>query len=298
MSAMFRILVLTIFIDAIASNSVYPPTKVIQLSLGVSKAAYLPLPTRRFIKNGAIIENISTMMPRRPFPLIYLPPKYDPAQDKEACSITGWKAEAYENRETEVLKFTHDEQKIVVFGFRGTEPFSVTDWLGNFNLQPGAFEINGTPVSIHKGFVKRYGYISSWFENEYMKVPADYSIVLTGHSLGGAEATVAAAFVAERLNRRPDAVVTFGSPYPGLLSFKKYYNKAVGCDRTVRMTAKCDPFTKVPMTVRGYLHVCDGVEVNGRTGISFIRAHILYEGYERGIKRKYTNIKEVSFGCD
>lgn len=78
--------------------------------------------------------------------------------------------QAYENRETEVLEFIHDEQKIVVFGFRGTEPFSITDWLGNFNLQPGAFDINGTPVSIHKGFVKRYGYISSWFENEYMKV--------------------------------------------------------------------------------------------------------------------------------
>ena len=109
---------------------------------------------------------------------------------------------------------------------------------------------------------------------------------------------MAAAFVAERLKRRPDAVVTFGSPYPGLLSLKKYYNKVVGCDRSVRMTAKCDPFTKVPMTVPGYLHVCDGVEVNGRTGLSFIKAHILYQGYERGIKNKYTNINEINFGCD
>lgn len=101
MNTMFKILVMTIFVDAIASNSVYPPTKVIQLSLGVSKAAYLPLPTRRYIKNGAIIENISTMMPRRPLPLIYLPPKYDPAQDKAACSVTGWKAKVKEPRNTQ-----------------------------------------------------------------------------------------------------------------------------------------------------------------------------------------------------
>lgn len=125
-----------------------------------------------------------------------------------------------------------------------------------------------------------------------------YSIVLTGHSLGGAEATVAAVFVAERLNRRPDAVVTFGSPYPGLLSLKKYYTKVVGCDRTVRITAKCDPFTRVPMTIPGYLHTCDAVEVNGRTGFSFINAHILYQGYERGIRKKYTNMNEVNLGCD
>ena len=125
-----------------------------------------------------------------------------------------------------------------------------------------------------------------------------YSIILTGHSLGAAEATVAAAFVAERLNRRPDAVVNFGSPYPGLLSLKKYYNKAVGCDRSVRMTAKGDSFTKVSITVPGYTHVCDEIEVDGRTGRNFIMAHLLYEGYEKGIKNKYANINEINFGCD
>jgi hypothetical protein len=80
----------------------------------------------------------------------------------------------YENRDTEVLEFIHDEQKLVVFGFRGTEAFSISDWLGNFNLLPGAFNIHGTAVSIHKGFVKRYGYIASWFEREYMNVPRNY----------------------------------------------------------------------------------------------------------------------------
>ena len=80
----------------------------------------------------------------------------------------------YEKKETEVLEFIHDKQKLVVFGFRGTEPFSISDWSGNFNLQPGAFNINGTTVSIHKGFVKRYGYIASWFEQEYKNVPQNY----------------------------------------------------------------------------------------------------------------------------
>lgn len=89
---MFRLCVTIILVGITVSNSVYPPTKFIKLALAVSKATYLPLPTRRFIKNGAIIENPSSLLPRRLLPLIYLPPKYDAAQDKAACSITGWKA--------------------------------------------------------------------------------------------------------------------------------------------------------------------------------------------------------------
>ncbi len=81
-----------ILVGITASSNVFPPTKVIKLALAVSKATYLPLPTRRFIKNGAIIENPSTLLPRRILPLVYLPPIYDPAQDKAACSIAGWNA--------------------------------------------------------------------------------------------------------------------------------------------------------------------------------------------------------------
>ena len=92
MNTMFWLCMTSVLVSVSVSNKVYPPTKVIQLALAVSKATYLPIDSRRFIKNGAIIENPSSLMPRRPFPLIYLPPKYYPAQDKTACSITGWKA--------------------------------------------------------------------------------------------------------------------------------------------------------------------------------------------------------------
>lgn len=101
MNTMFWLCITIVLVGVSASNKVYPPQKVIELALAVSKATYLPLDSRRFIKNGAIIENPSSLMPRRPFPLIFLPPKYDPVQDKAACSITGWKAKVryseYEN---------------------------------------------------------------------------------------------------------------------------------------------------------------------------------------------------------
>ena len=112
--------------------------------------------------------------------------------------------------------------------------------------------------------------------------------------MGAAEAIIAAVFVAAKLKRRRDAFVTFGSSYPGL--FKKVLQSLVGCDRTIRMDEKDDLFTDVPMTVPGYTHVCSGTQVDGRTGLSYIQAHILYLGYERGIKNKYSNISEINFG--
>ena len=96
----------------VASNRVYPPIKVIKLTLAVSKATYLPIPTRRFIRNGYIIENLSTSKSRKLWGFIPLLPKYNPAQDKIACAVGGWIAKSYENRETEVLMFKNVEQKL------------------------------------------------------------------------------------------------------------------------------------------------------------------------------------------
>ena len=292
----FCILLLSLS-SCVAANRVYPPTKVIQLTLGVSKAAYLPLAGNRFIKNGGIVENPTTIVPRFFLGFVPLPPKYDPNQDKFACSIRGWTAKSYEIKETEVLMYKNDQQKLVIFGFRGTEALNLIDWAKNFNLIPKRSTIGNTTFYTHKGFRCRYGYIASWFEREYQGIPADYTILITGHSLGGAEATIAAVYAAGKLKRRPDAVVTYGSPLVGTQSFKNYYNQVVGCDRTLRITAKGDLFTDVP-PIFGYTHVCNRIEVDGKTNIQPIKSHDLYGGYELGIRRKYPDMREIHFGCN
>ena len=70
-------------------------------------------------------------------------------------------------------------------------------------MRPLQSTIGKTTFTTHKSFRERYGYIASWFEAEYRNVPEDYTIVLTGHSLGGTEATIAAVFAAGKLKRLP-----------------------------------------------------------------------------------------------
>jgi hypothetical protein len=280
----------------VEANRVHPLRKIIKVSLAVSKATYLPIPQKRYLQHGAIIENPTTISPRRFLGVFLLNPKYDFTQDRVACSMRDWNAKQYQYKETEVFLFTHAQQKLAVFGFRGTEALNLNDWKWNFNMVPTRTYIDKTVFVTHKGFRNRYLNIAPWFETEYRKIPQNYTIIITGHSLGGAEASIAAVFAAGKLKRRPDAVITYGCPLVGDQSFKSYYDTVVGCDRTLRIVSKGDIFAHLPK-VFGYTHACPQLEVDGKTGLYFIKAHDLYIGYDRGLARLY-NRHDIDFGCD
>ena len=280
----------------VEADRVHPLRKIIKISLAVSKATYLPIPQKRYLQDGAIIENPTTISPRRFLGVIFLNPKYDFTQDRVACSTKGWKAKHYQVKETEVFLFTNAQQRLAVFGFRGTEALNLHDWKWNFNMVPTKTYIGKTVFVTHKGFRDRYLNIAPWFETEYMKIPQNYTIIITGHSLGGAEASIAAVFAAGKLKRRPDAVITYGTPLVGDKSFTSYYDTVVGCNRTLRIVSKGDLFAAVPK-VFGYTHACPVLEVDGKTGLRFISAHDLYIGYDRGLARLY-NRNHIGFGCD
>lgn len=192
--------------------------------------------------------------------------------------------------------FKSVHQKLVVFGFRGTDHGE--DWGKNLDAKIVTETIGTESFLIHKGFVERYHFISSWFEKEYTQVPKDYRILLTGHSLGGAEATIAAVFAAKKLNRKPDGVYTYGSPKVGPSQFKNYYEENVGCDRTMRIIVKFDSAPSFPFNSK-YTRVCPDFEVQGKFSLNPLYYHRLYGGYEDGIKRRYQrDMNGINIGCD
>ena len=222
--------------------------------------------------------------------------RYDPTNERDACRTKDWVGAVYVNKDTEVVKFVNDRQKIAVFGFRGTEVKSLSDWLVHMDFLPEDFSVNNTRLRAHRGFKKRYDNIASWFEKEYIGIPRDYSILLTGHNQGGAQATIAAVFAAGKLVRPPTAVITWGSPLTGALNFRKFYRKYVGCDVTVNYITKGDMVATSPM-INGYAHACNVVELEPKHS-DFIRSHSLYSGYGEGLKRKYGDTEEIKSGCD
>ena len=222
---------------------------------------------------------------------------YDPTSEREACQTRDWVGTVFAKDDTEVVKFVNDRQKIAVFGFRGAEVKSISDWLVNFDFHPEAFLVNGTRLRAHRGFKNRYDSIASWFEKEYLNASMNgYTILMTGHSQGGALASIAAVFAAGKLARPPNAVITWGSLLTGAGSFRKFYQKYVGCDVTVNYVTKGDVVATFPM-IYGYVHACDVVELQPMHS-DFIRAHSLYSGYGEGLKLAHEDTPEIKSGCD
>ena len=86
-----------------------------------------------------------------------------------------------------------DTNKLIILSYRGSS--SLSNWIGNINIDFNAF----APCSgcqVHRGF------LSSWNDSKDRVKAAlsqakadhpDYSIIFTGHSLGAAISTLAAA---------------------------------------------------------------------------------------------------------
>lgn len=97
-----------------------------------------------------------------------------------------------------------------VLAFRGTEQV-LKDLLTDLEL--GKFTVAGTQKNAHDGFEEALASVWGVIETELKKLPANCPVFYTGHSLGAALATLAAA------KYPPKILYTFGSPQVGNQAF-------------------------------------------------------------------------------
>ena len=128
----------------------------------------------------------------------------------------------------------------LVVAFRGT--ISIGNWLSNFCFMQGKWPKGGL---VHRGF--RFAFSKLWREIEPLLNRSDVPVLYTGHSLGGALATLAASI------RPPLALYTFGAPRVGDSSFLKTLDSVA----TYRFFNKPDIVPTVPFTIDSmeYIHV-------------------------------------------
>lgn len=168
------------------------------------------------------------------------------------------------NRETGsrcgVYVDTKSDSKTIYIAFAGSD--SNTDWIRT-NLAVATEPYTtchadaGQPI-VHQGFLKAWRSIQEpvWgkVSDVVLRQGGSGKIVVCGHSLGGATATLAAPDIACRLEKQylpTFATITFGSPRVGNKDFKELFNRVVA--QSVRVAGLYDPVAK--LVINDFVHV-------------------------------------------
>lgn len=151
----------------------------------------------------------------------------------------------------ETQAFLVADSKKVILAFRGTEPDVIEDWITDANIR----WTSGPGGKVHRGFIHALTDVWNEIEDELEKLrDNEQTIWITGHSLGGALATLAAASLEFR--NQPvniSGLYTFGSPRVGSREFASQFDN--NCKtKTFRFVNNNDVVTRVPTGFR-FSHV-------------------------------------------
>jgi triacylglycerol lipase len=112
-----------------------------------------------------------------------------------------------------------------VIAFRGTDSF--LDWLADAHYAQTAFPFAAAAVQAHKGFTEVYQSCRQQVVAAVNAAPAALPLYVTGHSLGGGLATLAALDIAANTTFADPVVYTIASPRVGDPSFAGRFNALV-----------------------------------------------------------------------
>ena len=149
--------------------------------------------------------------------------------------------------------FTVEIDYILYIVFRGTESFR--DCLSDANILQVPMDLDNIPSDlrpeVHWGFLRQFRSLQSNIEKDIENCSGT-NIIITGHSLGGAQCTLAGLAFAVKYPIDTFTCYTFGSPRVGDLCFKKLFNSNIETHK--RFVNEEDPVTMIPLPWR-YKHV-------------------------------------------
>ncbi|KAJ7664514.1 Alpha/Beta hydrolase protein [Mycena polygramma] len=160
---------------------------------------------------------------------------------------------SFEKGRTQGFIARDDNRKEIVVAFRGT--FELKDFLADIKFRKAPFKSTGIPkhigelVHVHRGFLDAYNNVVNdvlaHVKEELEDFPS-YSIVVTGHSLGGAIAALAAPSIKTAHPEVGLKLYTFGQPRVGTPKFARYVEETIGVDNLYRAVHTRDIVPMVP----------------------------------------------------
>lgn len=168
----------------------------------------------------------------------------DPAEAESGSELLGMSGFTQFESDGTVVNIVSDDTQLVI-AFRGTDDTDDIRYDANFSTEPGEFG-----ARVHSGF--RFALSKVWGDVESVILATDKKVLITGHSLGGALALLAAARMLD-MGRRVEGVVTFGQPRVGKGKFAREINLRMQ-SRVFRVINFVDPVTRVPLAIQGYRH--------------------------------------------
>jgi len=153
--------------------------------------------------------------------------------------------EFFDNKGTQGFCCSNDST--IILSFRGTEATHLEDIVSDLRF----IKTDGPFGEVHRGFKFALDTVWPEVEAKIKSLKDGKRLFITGHSLGAALATLAAATLSH-LDINVDAIYTFGQPKVGNKDFAKEYDKKVG-KKHYRFVNNNDIVTRVPKV--GYDHV-------------------------------------------
>ena len=136
--------------------------------------------------------------------------------------------------------------KEVVVAFRGTEPKQTSDIKADLNIVQQQSNSEG---DVHGGFKTEIDKVWVTLVNILKKRDSKLPVFVTGHSLGGAMATICCSRLEDEYNELCCFLYTYGSPRVGDKEFVEGL-----CVPHMRFQNNNDVVCKIPFWVMGYRH--------------------------------------------
>ena len=153
----------------------------------------------------------------------------------------------FDTNGTQAFVLPPDENNIIIICFRGTQLNELPDLLADLKVWRSTSDERGL---VHTGFKEAldnvYPDILNLLDSMDLSLDSKPTIICTGHSLGGALATI----MASRIDAQE--LYTFGSPRVGDRAFVKEMNK--DGIKHYRFRNNNDIVTKVPLSLLFYRH--------------------------------------------